>query len=227
MMTISMHARLVAVALLLLAAGCARPSNAPVDPAAIPPDASVTRAISSREPAPPPARDAPSADTPSPLMAAYLSVPAEYLIFDQCDAASTEDRECMVYRAHYLTLRGGPVDDRANGYFRIDGENVDPTIELALFRRTDGTSVVAVYTGQTLFDRTSFLERGRDGAWIDVSNTLVPDYSNTTRRYALPRQGTRITVRAKSLAEPDGVVEDVHDTLYELVWADDRFSIVQ
>lgn len=166
-----------------------------------------------------------TANQRSPLLAAYLSVPQRYLWFDQCDTST--DVECMSYRQQYLSSRIEVIDDRANGFFSVSGENLDPDISLALFRRPDGSALIAVSTGNTVADSTAFLQRDAQGNWRDVSTEVVPDYSNETRSYGLPAQGTRIVVKEKTPPEPGDFSYDYSGELYKLSWNDGKFLILE
>lgn len=161
-------------------------------------------------------------DWPNPdrsiLKDAYLTVPAKYLRFEQCDPNSERDKECMKYRAEYLNTYV-TIDER--NYFNTGGENFNPVITLALFRRSDGSFVVGVSSETTTDWTISFLEK-KDGKWVDVSRSVIPNFDQKNY-YQLQRYERWIEVRRIDPNNDKG--GDYGPRIYDLVWTDDKFTI--
>lgn len=149
----------------------------------------------------------------------YLAMPSKYLNFDQCDTET--DKNCKKYREEYLRIREY-TEDIENGYLQTGGENADPTITITLFKRPDDSYLVGVSTANTADDKSHFLNYD-NGNWNDVSEKVVPQFSNKTKSYELPRYGTTVKVVAKTMNEDN--FADYGDKLYDLEWKDGKFTI--
>lgn len=161
-------------------------------------------------------------DWPNPdlslLKDAYLTMPAKYLRFDQCNPNSNVDKECIKYRAEYLNMYV-TIDER--NYFNTGGESFNPTITLALFRRTNGSFVVGVSSETTVGWTIGFLEK-KGGKWVDVSRSVIPDFDQKNY-YQLQRYDKSIEVRR--IDPNDDAGGDYGPRIYDLVWKNDKFTI--
>jgi hypothetical protein len=138
----------------------------------------------------------------------FRLVPERYMIgYDQ------RFREELLRGEH----RGVVVDIR-NGYISYDASDNPTGFELAIFRKSNGSYIVAYNRvgddfnwepgdGATL--RLLIYERGR---WRDVSSQLLPVALDRRLGYTLPRRGRSIKV--------EGGRE-----IYSLTWSRDRFHI--
>jgi len=88
------------------------------------------------------------------------------------------------------------VEDTANGYLKIQGDGWSGWDEIALFKKTDGSYIVAIsQVGDEppLMGDVIFLSLG-DGQWKNVTNDVfAPLPFSSTHYYKLPRTGATIT----------------------------------
>jgi len=97
-------------------------------------------------------------------------------------------------------------------------------MEMAIFKRPDGTYLVGLATSSEMLNDNYFLNY-KNGTWTDVSSS-VPEFSKKNM-YELPRQGTTVGVFAKKIIEqgPDYEASEKGKRLYDLVWKDGRFIV--
>jgi hypothetical protein len=114
--------------------------------------------------------------------------------------------------------RGGVVDIR-NGYISWDASDAPDSFEFVIFRKSNGTYIVAYNDTGDDFDREDgnsglkLLSYER-GTWRDVTQELLPVAMDKKLGYKLPRNGRSIEV-----------TDDHARDLYTLTWANDRFRL--
>lgn len=148
----------------------------------------------------------------------FMLLPAKYFSLDCCiDKNARQGKE--EYLERYLD-----VEDTANGYMSGGGDGAQDGFAMTLFKRSNGTYLIAFYTyGEGSVEDTSwtvFLDY-KNGKWTDVSRAVVPNYNARKYIYQLPREGTTIGV-----FEKDETGEDFYKgkKLYDLIWQNDKFS---
>ena len=119
--------------------------------------------------------------------------------------------------------RRGVVVDIPNGYISYDESDNPSGFEFAIFRKTDGSYLVAYSTGAYHDPElgkelgnwpTLFLLSYKGGRWRDVTRASLPVAFDRRLAYMLPRQGKSIKVW-----------DERGRKLYTLTWKDDRFRI--
>ena len=119
--------------------------------------------------------------------------------------------------------RRGAVVDIPNGYISWDASDNPEGFEFAIFRKNDGSYLVAYSTGafgDPELDKelgnwpTLFLLSYEGGRWRDVTRASLPAAFDKKLYYKLPRRGRSIEVW-------DGRGRK----LYTLTWRNDRFRI--
>lgn len=177
-------------------------------------------------------RKAPESTTPSPQTGGqpktvrdfFNALPEKYFTLEGCDRET--DKDCSKARAEYLknfTL----VEDIPNGYFKGGCDGAQSCIEMAIFKKPNGTYLVGVATEFEMGSNFYFLDYA-GGKWEDVSVTEVPAYSKKNW-YELPRRGTTMKVYAKNIIEQgdDFEASEKGKLLYSLAWKDGRFTKVK
>ena len=147
-------------------------------------------------------------------------LPEKFFTLEGCDRET--DKDCRKARAEYLknfTL----VEDIPNGYFKGACDGAQACIEMAIFKRPDGTYLVGIATEFEMGSNFYFLDYA-DGTWEDLSAAVVPDYSKKNW-YELPRRGTTIKVYAKKIVEEgdDFEASEKGELLYSLAWKEGKF----
>ena len=149
----------------------------------------------------------------------FMQLPEKYFSIDCC-----EGRTYREAKAKYLKLYLD-VEDAKNGFLSGGGDGAQEAFELALFRRPNGTYLVAFYTvgegGVEDYPWCVFLDY-RAGKWRDLSKTVIPGYDPQKLIYQLPRRGTTIEVFQK---DENGADLYKGKKLYDLVWSGGRFSV--
>ena len=151
----------------------------------------------------------------------FALLPEKYFTLEGCDRAS--DKDCKKARADYLKTYA-EVEDIKNGYFKGGCDGAQSCIEMAIFKRPDGTYLVGVATFAEMMNDFYFLDYA-GGKWTDVSTEAVPEYSKKNW-YELPRVGTTMKVFSKKIVEEtaDYEVSDKGKLMYELAWKDGKFT---
>ena len=167
---------------------------------------------------------APVAGEPKTVMDFFERLPNTYFTLEGCDPAS--DQDCKKARAEYLKTFT-QVSDVGNGYFKGGCDGAQSCIEMAIFKRPDGTYLVGVATEFEMGNNFYFLDYA-GGAWNDVSAAVVPDYSKKNW-YELPRHGTTMKVYAKKIIEQgdDFEASEKGKLLYSLAWKEGKFTKVK
>jgi hypothetical protein len=153
-------------------------------------------------------------DMPKTVRDFFMLLPEKYFAIECCQGDKNE------YLKQYLT-----VEDTKNGYMDGGGDAAQSTFRLALFRRPDGTYLVALNVFGEAQDDYYFLDY-RDGKWKDISREIIPEYSKD-RMYEIPRQGTTVAVFEKRVIDTDGEnnLTERGAKLYDLVWQSGKFII--
>ncbi|MGH9946150.1 MAG: hypothetical protein ACRD6X_03015 [Pyrinomonadaceae bacterium] len=151
----------------------------------------------------------------------FMLLPEKYFTFESCER--DKDKDCKRAREEYLK-NFGEVVDVANGYIKGGCDGAQNCIEMAIFKRPDGTYLVGIATfGEALNDH--FFLDYKDNIWTDISTKVVPEFSRKNM-YELPRHGTTVKVFEKKIIEegPDFEVSGRGKKLYDLEWKDGKFS---
>ncbi|MFV0387659.1 MAG: hypothetical protein ACK5NT_02800 [Pyrinomonadaceae bacterium] len=159
---------------------------------------------------------------PKDVRGYFMALPEKYFLLEGCEP--NKDRDCQKakrdYLGHFLE-----VDDVENGYLRASGDGGQNSINMAIFKKPDGTYLIAVNVKGEVTNSYKFLNYA-NGKFEDVSLEVVPEYS-TGNIYELPRKGTTVPVYGKHIVEQgaDWEVTEKGEKLYDLVWNNGEFSI--
>ncbi|HEX8290013.1 MAG TPA: hypothetical protein VF556_18675 [Pyrinomonadaceae bacterium] len=146
-------------------------------------------------------------------------LPQKYFTLEGCADKPTKEN-CEKARAAYLK-NYLEVEDAANGYMKGGCDGAQSCFTMALFKRPDGTYIVALNKLFEMGEETYFLEYA-NGSWKDIGAQVVPEYSRE-KTYELPRYGTNVAVYG--LKEIDEGINERGEKLYDLVWKNGKFSI--
>lgn len=151
----------------------------------------------------------------------FMALPDKYFTLEGCDKA--EDKGCKKAKADYLKTFT-EVEDIQNGYFKGGCDGGQSCIEMAIFKRPDGSYLVGLMTSGEMMNDFYFLDHA-DGKWLDVSATAVPGFSKKNW-YELPRVGTTVKVFAKKIIEKgdDYEISEKGEKLDDLVWKEGKFT---
>ena len=160
------------------------------------------------------------AGEPSNVMEFFAALPDKYFTLEGCDRAA--DKDCKKARAEYLKT-STEVSDIKNGYFKGGCDGGQSCIEMAIFKRPDGSYLVGVATFAEMINEFHFLNYS-NGEWEDASNE-VPDFS-AKNWYMLPRVGTTVPVFEKKVIEKGDDYEATERgrKLYDLAWKGGKFA---
>lgn len=160
-------------------------------------------------------------DGPKTIRDFFTLLPDKYFTLEGCMRES--DKDCSKARAEYLKTYT-EVEDTANGYFKGGCDGAQSCIEMAIFKRQDGTYLVGLATSGEMMNDFYFLDY-KDGKWSDISSTVVPEFSKKNW-YELPRVGTTVKVFAKKIVEQgkDYEISEKGKKLYDLEWKDGKFE---
>jgi hypothetical protein len=146
----------------------------------------------------------------------FMALPDKYFSLDCCMSLPRSKRKAA-YLKTYLE-----IEDNANGFMRAGGDGAQEAFEMALFKRPDGSYLIAFYTegeggvGDTPW--TVFLNY-KAGRWTDISRSVAPNYNKHKFIYVLPRKGTTVQVFAAE-ENADGYKGK---KLYNLRWKNGKF----
>ncbi len=162
------------------------------------------------------------ANSPKTIREFFMLLPEKYFLLEGC--VRENDKDCKKAKLDYLKTFTD-VEDTANGYFKGGCDGAQSCLEMAIFKRPDGTYIVGVATSAEMMNDYYFLDYA-NGKWTDVSNDVVPQFSKKNI-YELPRVGTTVKVFAKKVIEKgdDYEVSDKGEKLYDLEWKNGKFSI--
>lgn len=160
------------------------------------------------------------ANQPRTVRDYFTLLPDEYFTLEGCYRET--DKDCNKARAEYLKTFT-EVEDIANGYFKGGCDGGQSCIEMAIFKRADGTYLVGLATSGEMMNDFYFLDYS-GGKWEDVSAGVVPEFSKNNW-YKLPRFGTTVKVYAKKVIEQgdDYQISEKGGPLYTLTWKDGKF----
>lgn len=160
-------------------------------------------------------------DGPTNVKQFFMELPEEYFTLEGCDRSS--DKGCKRAKESYLKDMGDVVDI-ANGYIKGGCDGAQACIEMAIFKRPDGSYLVGVATFAEMMNDFRFLDL-KNGKWTDVSSSVVPEYSDRMW-YEIPRYGTTMKVFEKTVTEQTSEfqISERGSALYSLEWRDGKFS---
>jgi hypothetical protein len=146
-----------------------------------------TNAIS---PVPTPPPTAIAQATPATVVDYFLAAPEQYFkVLDRDQVPASVRRK--------LLNQSNAVVDSTNGY--ISTSSIAPDLcnyEMAIFRRTGGSYLVALNVGCTVQDTLTIFDPDRD--WADVTATVLPASIMPSQKMGtmikLPRYGRMITI---------------------------------
>lgn len=151
----------------------------------------------------------------------FMLLPEKYFVLEGCERE--KDKDCSKAKLDYLKTFT-EVEDTANGYLKGGCDGGQSCLEMTIFKRPDGTYLVAVSTEGEMIIEQHFLDYA-GGKWTDVGAQIIPEFSKKNL-YELPRKGTTMTVFSKKIIEKgdDYEVAEKGSRLYSLVWKDGKFS---
>jgi len=145
--------------------------------------------------------------TPQPhtVLDYYLLLPKKYF------EANDEERVKWM-----LDPRRGAIVDVKNGYLYAPGDGAQTDVYVCLFKKPDGSYLIAVKTHPPDTDEYTYLDFYvfREGTLLDVTKTVLPVNVKEELKYELPRYGTTIHVKNNSGRK-----------IYDLLWASTRFTL--
>jgi hypothetical protein len=145
-------------------------------------------------------------------------LPQKYFTLEGCSANPTKSK-CDKARREYIDTFL-EVEDTANGYWKSGCDGAQSCLTMALFKRPNGTYIVALKKEFESGYDNYFLEY-RSGKWFDISAQVIPNFSKNNI-YELPQKGTTVEVFAKAKNSEFG---DKGKKLYDLVWKNGKFSV--
>jgi hypothetical protein len=150
----------------------------------------------------------------------FMLLSEKYFVLEGCERE--KDKDCKRAREEYLKAFG--EIDIANGYIKGGCDGGQACMEMAIFKRPDGTYLVGLATEAEMMNDNYFLDYA-NGTWTDVSSSVVPEF-NKKNMYVLPQHGTTVQVFAKKIVEKgdDYEVSERGAKLYDLEWKDGKFS---
>lgn len=159
-------------------------------------------------------------DQPKTVIEFFNLLPEKYFPLEGCFRET--DKDCKKARADYLKTFT-EVADIKNGYFKGGCDGAQSCIEMAIFKRPDGSYLVGIQTTAEVMNDFYFLDYA-GGAWRDAS-AEVPGFSQKNW-YEMPRIGTTMKVFEKKVIEKgdDYEITEKGRKLYDLVWKDGKFS---
>lgn len=159
-----------------------------------------------------------NAQTPRTLREFFNLLPQKYFTLEGCVADPTKancDKARSEYIENYLE-----VEDTANGYWKSGCDGAQSCLTMALFKRPNGTYIVALFKEFEESSENHFLQYSA-GKWSDISASVIPQFSKNNI-YELPQNGTTIAVFGKN---KNGGKANNGKKLYDLVWKSGKFSV--
>jgi hypothetical protein len=149
-----------------------------------------------------------------------MLLPEKYFVLESCERA--KDKDCRRAKLDYLKTFT-EVEDTTNGYFKGGCDGAQSCMEMALFKRPDGSYLVGLAVSAEMMEDFHFLDY-KNGVWTDVSAQVVPEFSRKNM-YEIPRKGTTVKVYAKKIIEKgdDYEIAEKGAKLYDLEWKDGKF----
>lgn len=159
-----------------------------------------------------------NAQTPRTVREFFNLLPQKYFTLEGCVDNPTKancDRARREYIDTFLE-----VEDTANGYWKSGCDGAQSCLVMALFKRLNGTYIVALQKEFEMGTDNYFLEY-RAGRWSDISAQVIPQFSRNNI-YVLPQRGTTVAVYAKKRNSDAG---ERGKKLYDLIWKSGKFSV--
>ena len=152
----------------------------------------------------------------------FMLLPKKYFVLEACEPA--KDKNCQKAKIDYLKTFA-EVEDIKNGYLKGGCDGAQSCLEMALFKRPDGSYLVGLATFAEMMNDYFFLDY-KNGKWTDVSAKTVPKFSKKNM-YELPREGTTVEVFVKKIIESgdDYEASERGEKLYDLEWKAGKFTI--
>ncbi|HRH43493.1 MAG TPA: hypothetical protein PKY82_17820 [Pyrinomonadaceae bacterium] len=145
-------------------------------------------------------------------------LPQKYFTLEGCSPAT--DKNCVKARKEYIETFL-EIEDTVNGYWKSGCDGAQSCLTMALFKRPNGTYIVAIQTEFEMGSDNYFLEY-KGGKWFDLSTQVIPSFSKKNY-YELPQKGTTIQVFKKKTVDT-GMTEK-GAKLYDLVWQNGKFTL--
>ncbi len=145
-------------------------------------------------------------------------LPQRYFTLEGCAANPTKqncDKARRAYVENFLE-----VEDTANGYWKSGCDGAQSCLTMALFKRPNGTYIVALKKEFEMGTDNYFLEY-KNGRWSNISREVITNFSDQNI-YELPRKGTTVEVFQKDKSSEIG---ERGKKLYALVWKNGKFSV--
>lgn len=152
----------------------------------------------------------------------FMLLPQKYFTLEGCQPA--EDKGCKKAKIDYLKTFA-EIEDTENGYLKAGCDGAQSCMEMALFKRPNGSYLVGLATYAEMMNDYFFLDY-KNGKWFDVSSKVVPQFSRKNM-YELPQRGTTVEVFAKKIIEStaDYEISEKGKKLYDLEWKAGKFTI--
>lgn len=158
-------------------------------------------------------------DKPKTIREFFMALPLKYFPLESCEAA--KDKGCIKAKGQYLKdfLE---VEDTANGYLKSGCDGAQSCMEMAVFKKADGSYIVGLRSDFEMGSESYFLDPG-NGKWSDVGSSIVEGWSKDNY-YVLPRKGTTVEVFEKLPEDSDSDADTGKGKkLYDLEWKDGKF----
>lgn len=167
-----------------------------------------------------PERSAEPANKPGNVREFFMALPVKYFPLEGCEPA--KDKGCVKAKAEYLKTFL-ETEDTANGYLKAGCDGAQSCLEMAIFKKPDGSYIVGVRGDFEMGSDTYFVDYD-NGKWTDVGSSIVEGFS-TNNYYAIPRKGTTVEVFEKLPEDAEPVSDSPKGKkLYDLEWSGGRFN---
>ena len=152
----------------------------------------------------------------------FMLLPEKYFVLEGCQG--DREKDCNKAKLDYLKTFT-EIEDTANGYFKGGCDGAQSCIEMAIFKKPDGTYLAGVSTYAEMMNDNFFIDYD-GGKWTDVSASVIPQFSKKNM-YEFPRVGTVVKVFGKKIIEKgdDYEASEKGEKLYNLKWKDGKFAI--
>lgn len=159
-----------------------------------------------------------NAQTPRTVREFFNLLPQRYFLLEGC-AANPTRQNCDKARREYIDTFL-EIEDTPNGYWKSGCDGAQSCLTMALFKRPNGTYIVALKKEFEMGVDNYFLEY-KNGRWSDIARAVIPDFSSNNI-YELPRQGTTVEVFARENTDD---IPKRGKKLYDLIWKNGKFSV--
>jgi len=157
---------------------------------------------------------------PKTIREFFMLLPTKYFNLESCEAA--KDKGCRKAKQEYLKTFV-EIEDTANGYLKAGCDGAQSCLEMAIFKKPDGSYLVGLRSDFEMVSDSYFIDYDK-GAWKDVGADIVEGFSKDNY-YAFPRHGTTVQVFEKLPidAEPTSDLGKGRK-LYDLEWKGGKFT---